>query len=141
VADRADRQDAPVDGYEGRVEEVRRAREQAVSDAVVEGAEAAEAICVNVPWPRLLRPEEVVEGMLMRCPKLETSIVTRGNVYVVLWKVHKPQYEKYPGANWQVALQRYNRPPYKWPKIVGIGHLEPAFGAAFQAHPYREMHV
>jgi hypothetical protein len=75
-----------------------------------------------------MRPEDIVKDMLVTAPPLETSIVTYGNIYIVLFKTHRPEYAKYPGAEWQVSLQRVNKTPYKFAKVVGYGHLVPYLG-------------
>lgn len=76
----------------------------------------------------MMTPNDIVKDMLVTAPQLETSIVTFGNIYIVLYKTHRPEYAKYPGAEWQVALQRVNKPLYKFPKFVGYGHLTPYLG-------------
>jgi hypothetical protein len=76
----------------------------------------------------MMNPDDIVKDMLVTAPPLEISTVTYGNIYIVLYKTHRPEYAKYPGAEWQVALQRVNKPLYKHPKIVGYGHLTPYLG-------------
>ena len=82
----------------------------------------------------LISVEDCVPGALVRAPGLECSIVTEGVIYVVLWKRQRwCSYRK--GYWWAVGLQRSEGPQYMWPKVVSIGHLEPAFGQVFLKKP------